>query len=416
MAAATDRVRFCLLRDQQNLTEDEYRGALALRDRIRDLIAGRAAFLQAAGRDSEIHLPGGVWDLGESLHDTFNLVLDGRYEVLNPLRLYTQIYTGYQLSTLSFAQGKPLPVTMPPDLDDRLTELAQTPARWNVKHLDAYQKTIRQLPGDLHVSPPARFGEVGWLIDGNIVNHDTDAYLERVVLLAEHGLLAEVRRRAHTDGCVRILEIGSGYGGLAYHLHKLLPQARYFLLDLPESLLISSIYLTTLCPEKDNVLATPEHLEALDKTTPGFTFLPNYLFDDCRTRGLSFDLIINTLSMSEMSEKQVRYYCAGIAELLGSRGVFFEQNQDTRPLGHLHAQQVIERCLPWRLRLRSRVRRLRQGSANLWAAAPVPPHAWQPTSAGGGRVSTDWAKWTGRLRRFGGRLLRPLGLLPSYGK
>ena len=42
--------------------------------------------------------------------------------------------------------------------------------------------------------------------------------------------------------------------------------------------------------------------------SPGVTLLPNYRFSDLITAGLNFDLVINTLSMSEMSHHQVRTY------------------------------------------------------------------------------------------------------------
>src|SRR5207249_4897330 len=149
-------------------------------------------------------------------------------------------------------------------------------------------------------------------------------YLERLVLLAESGKLGEVRCARQP----RVIEIGGGFGGLGYHFHKLVPQARCFIVDIPESLLFSSIYLTRFFSSENNVLLTPDNLEELGRSDPGFTFVPNYLFDALVGSGVTFDLAINTLSMSEMTEKQVRYYCSGLRRLLGERGAFFEQNQD----------------------------------------------------------------------------------------
>jgi hypothetical protein len=55
-----------------------------------------------------------------------------------------------------------------------------------------------------------------------------------------------------------------------------------------------------------------------------------------------FDLVINTLSMSEMSEYQVRKYiellCTG---WLREDGVLFEQNHDVRYMGLLFAQDIL---------------------------------------------------------------------------
>ena len=191
---------------------------------------------------------------------------------------------------------------MPTDLDEQLAVKAAEPA----PDVNTYLDRTSFLPEVLHISPPNVFGEIGWLVDGKIVNHDTNVYLERIGLLAESGKLWELRNRTPASAAAqnrpwrrpRILEIGGGYGGLAYHLRKLIPDARYYLLDIPESLLFSSIYLSTLWQQDDNVLLTPDNLAELHKDSPGFTFVPNYLFERLSAAGLEFDLVINTLSMS----------------------------------------------------------------------------------------------------------------------
>jgi hypothetical protein len=256
-------------------------------------------------------------------------------------------------------------------------------------------------------------------VNGKVVNYDTDAYLERVLLLAESGKLWELRGRGVADR-PRILEIGSGYGGLAYHLKKLIPQARYFLVDIPESLLLSSLYLHTLFAGADNAVVTPDNLGDLGKQSAGFTFLPNYLFDHCLAAGQPFDLVINTLSMSEMSAKQVRYYGSGIARLLGCRGVFFEQNRDTRFRGLLDARLIIRECLPYHVPLTCPFRGLTQGRAHLWAAAPMPPYLWRPSeevrdvtpvdTPGKDMAAVRPSRMMGRLRPLGRKVLRSLHL------
>jgi hypothetical protein len=380
--ARSHEADFCLPRDQQQLTPAAYQKALQLRDQIRFLLEEREGYIRRKGLDPQIHLPMGNWKLGGGLYAACRTVMKGDYQVLNHLRLFSQIFTGYKLLTLSGGPGLPIPNHVPVKVNERLAELAATPDGC----VSAYQKTVENLPDFLHITPPHALGEVGWLVDGKIVNHDTLVYLERILLLAECGLLGELRQRdapvlTGDPGRPRILEIGSGYGGLAYQIKKIVPNARYFCVDIPESLLFSSIYLSTLFENEDNVLISPENLRDLDKQSSGLTFVPNYLFDLCCKSGLKFDLVINTLSMSEMVEKQVRYYCAGIARLLGRRGVFFEQNQDNRPCGFLFAKLVIADCLPYCCPLASPARALTQGHPHLWAVNPVLPYTWQATKA-----------------------------------
>src|SRR5262249_19275839 len=156
-------------------------------------------------RSPEIHLPHGNWELGHGLYGSHAAVMEGDYSIINNLRLFSQIYTGFQLLSFTTGHGMPLPQMVPADLDDRLAKLAASPSG----EVSIYLQTTAQLPEALHVTPPNVFGEVGWVVNGKIINHDTNAYLERIALLAASGKLWELRRKTLRP---RILEIGSGFG------------------------------------------------------------------------------------------------------------------------------------------------------------------------------------------------------------
>lgn len=382
--SSRDEVAFCYLRDQQPLSPVGYQRARTLCDTIRNLSAGRVDYLRREALSPELHLPHANWELGSPLYDAYTTVVKGEYAVLNHLRLFSQSFTGYQLMTLARCAGLPIPRAVPPDLDEQLAVKAAQPS----PDVNTYFERTACLPELLHLSPPNVFGEIGWLVNGAIVNHDTNVYLERVGLLAESGALWELRHRTPAVAAARqrpwrrprILEIGAGYGGLAHYLRQLIPEARYFLLDIPESLLFSSLYLSTIWEQDDNVLITPENLPDLRKDSPGFTFLPNYLFDRLSAAGLEFDLVINTLSLSEMSASQVHYYCRGIAALLGDSGVFFEQNQDNRRVGLLDAKRLIAEHFPCCIQLRPSALYLTQGQPHLWATHWTQPYCtWRPS-------------------------------------
>jgi len=365
--------RYCYLADQRPISGRAYREARRLCGQVAGLVATRDAHLRRTRRDPAIHLPHGNWELGGGLYAAYAAVVAGGYPVINRLRLFSQMFTGHHLMTLAPCGGTFVPRAVPDGLDARLAALAHTSAH----EIDYYLRASEHLPPELHVSPPDVFGEVGWIVGGAIVNHDTNAYLERVALLAGCGELAFLNHLTRTPV---ILEVGPGYGGLAYHLAKIVPSTRHILVDIPESLLFSAIYLTTLMGERDNVLITPDNLHDLRKDTPGFTFVPNHLFDDCLAARLEVDLAINTLSMSEMTEPQVGYYAEGIATLLGRAGVFFEQNLDGRPDGLLDAKRLLARRFPLCLPLGGDVW-TRQGAAHLWANAPARPHAWRASES-----------------------------------
>jgi len=97
--------------------------------------------------------------------------------------------------------------------------------------------------------PPTICGEIGTNINGIVVNHDTAVYQERLTLLGWLGVFRFLERRIASEGTVRILEIGGGYGALARQIKRIMPNVSYTICDLPASLYVSSAYLSVACPD-----------------------------------------------------------------------------------------------------------------------------------------------------------------------
>jgi len=353
---------------QQNrpLSDSEFERARVICGNLGKLISGRARHVEENGLDADFCLPGANWKGdGERtwLYRGTTALLREDYDVINNLRLFSQIFSGYSLLEMRpIPRGMVPPDRVPPDLTARLLSKSRRIDEW----VERYRELSRHVPGALRVSPPNRFGESGWIFDGRIVNHDTCACLERVALLHAAGLLQRLSAGAGGKK-PRILEIGGGYGGLAYHLKTLVPKARYITIDLPESLLFSALYLTTLFPDECNVLVTSPEMIENDLERPGFTFIPNYLYREPRNGGLRVDLAINTLSLSEMTATQVRSYCALIRNSLTPGGTFFEQNQDNRHLGLLNAERLVAESFASRRQI-SLPCGVVHGSANVWSS------------------------------------------------
>jgi putative sugar O-methyltransferase len=144
----------------------------------------------------------------------------------------------------------------------------------------------------------------------------------------------------------RILEIGAGYGALAWYLLKVLHNVEYVIVDIPESLAYSAIYLSALVPGR-------------------VKFIPNYRFLEMAFAE-RFDLVINTNSLSELSEAQVRAYSEAISRMLSPGGFFFEQNQDQTGHGWLNAQMILRNYFPACRRL-GKPPELPHGFANVWS-------------------------------------------------
>ncbi len=363
---------FTFLRDQELITNAELRRASSIIDWIHSVVECRPEYLERHELNADIHHPQAIWKwtAGNPLYDGFRILCSKDRHVLNYLRMWTQHFTGYRLLSMEHAGGKRFPD--PTDISAAADAHYQILAGHPDDFVTRYRRICGKLPAKMHVSPPPRFGEVGWNVGGKIVNHDTCAYQERIALLYDCGAIGRLQAIAKAGGTPRILEIGAGFGGLAYHLQKLVPQAHVALVDIPESLVFSAVYLSLAEPRKKHVYlaeATPDR--DLDSELPGYTFVPNFMFDRLVEVDRSFDIAINTLSMSEMEPAQVAYYSSRIQQLIGEQGGFFEQNQDNSVIGKLDARRVIAGHFPHQLALNSpNIPDPIHGNAHVWSNRP----------------------------------------------
>ncbi len=63
--------------------------------------------------------------------------------------------------------------------------------------------------------------------------------------------------------------------------------------------------------------------------TPDFSFVPNTIDHEMADTNRPADMVINTLSQSELSDAQIHDYCQTISRIIGGTGIFFEQNHPT---------------------------------------------------------------------------------------
>jgi len=248
-------------------------------------------------------------------------------EAIGQFRAFCQPFTGFRLYEMTIA-GEP-----PDDLSGYTDARIALNLERNLPYVDQWLS----LPRHHMFVPPRRFGEIGHDIDGVIVNYDTWAYQERIDFLHDSGALDRLSPTA------RVLEIGGGYGALGYWFKQAYPGCAYTIIDLPECLLFSGLY--------------------LGLSDVAFRAVPNYAADALQE---PFDLVINTLSMSEMSAAQVRHYTRLMRKYwLSEGGVFFEQNHDNRTIGLLNAQDLIAGGLPYRRAIETPCRY--RGQAHLWS-------------------------------------------------
>jgi putative sugar O-methyltransferase len=102
-----------------------------------------------------------------------------------------------------------------------------------------------------------------------------------------------------------VCEIGGGYGNPAFLwlTNPIKPVSRYCIVDMPESLFFSEVYLRTALPEISVHYATETSPAS---AAPGVTLVPVGLLS--QTKNVSFDLVTNTGSMAEMTDEWLDYY------------------------------------------------------------------------------------------------------------
>jgi putative sugar O-methyltransferase len=111
---------------------------------------------------------------------------------------------------------------------------------------------------------------------------------------------------AHVDKYDSVLEIGAGHGGLPRLLKLLNPQAKFVLVDLPETLCLCYIFLRRHFPNCTfEAITRREQLSGKERSAD-FTFVPAQLA--AGLAGSSFDVAINTASLSEMTQSAADWY------------------------------------------------------------------------------------------------------------
>ena len=116
----------------------------------------------------------------------------------------------------------------------------------------------------------------------------------------------------------RILELGAGTGNLARLFRSYYPGIRYVIVDLPDTLVFSHMYLRLNFPELTwRWLSSAEKLSEADADASDVIFCP-VGFEDALTE-LPFDLFVNTASMGEMRANAVHYWFDYIQQKISPR-------------------------------------------------------------------------------------------------
>jgi glycosyltransferase involved in cell wall biosynthesis len=188
---------------------------------------------------------------------------------------------------------------------------------------------------DLLVPEHEALGGFGFELPEGLFNLDTIKYLEVLVGMRLAGVLETL---APATGRATVLEIGGGWGGLAYQIRTLVPSVRYVIVDFPELFLFSATYLRTVCPDAKVVLLEPDSPEDAVEDAD-IVCVPNTLAG--RAAAYAPDLLLNVASFQEMTDAQVSAYAA-LAHGAGCPRLYSLNRERS---GHNHELTGVSGCL-----------------------------------------------------------------------
>ena len=127
-----------------------------------------------------------------------------------------------------------------------------------------------------------------------------------------------------------VVDIGSGYGGLDRLLSYYIPNSCFILVDLPETLLLTSYFIEANFPNKKIALLS-DIIDDLDEfellvLEYDFIIVPPYVVEKIPNE--SVDLVVNSASLGFMDQEYVNYYLGYIARMLKPLGYFYSLNKE----------------------------------------------------------------------------------------
>lgn len=154
-----------------------------------------------------------------------------------------------------------------------------------------------------------------------------------------------------------VVEIGGGFGGLAYMLKRHAPHIRYIGFDLPENALLQHYYLQRALPEQRHIICPRTDADLMgDLFDEEWDTLiaPNYLIPEIPDQAV--DISVNFRSLSEMNSDTISEYLNHISRF--TREFFFHENLVTERTDGLHGipANLYPELKDFRLLMRSRSR------------------------------------------------------------
>lgn len=167
------------------------------------------------------------------------------------------------------------------------------------------------------LSAPLVGNPIGYTMNGVFIRAGGDYQHYYAHAIAE--LLGSSEKKA-------VVELGGGFGGLAYYLVRDNPRVTYVDFDLPEATALASYYLMRSLPNVSVRLYGEAELSAETLTTPGFVMMPSFeiLNMPSKSAGVSF----NSYSLAEMSPATIHLYLDQLTRITSGYFLHVNHNRD----------------------------------------------------------------------------------------
>jgi hypothetical protein len=220
-----------------------------------------------------------------------------------------------------------------------MTPLGQ-PARFELRvDCDAFERVSDRPFSDLATN--ARFPGWGIRVDQGIVRNADPQHGVQASHILNLARALSVDPRELT-----VLDLGSGYGGLAEKLRAWSEPAPFqILLDIPLNLTTAYIYLAhTFSEEAVQLIDDPADLARVDRGRVRFLLVPS-CFTDELARAFDWHILHNAKSFSEMDPDTVAFYTSRLVK--PSTLAFIETNSNRRgSLNYGEHRETLARQIP----------------------------------------------------------------------
>ncbi|NLX26364.1 MAG: putative sugar O-methyltransferase [Lentisphaerae bacterium] len=152
---------------------------------------------------------------------------------------------------------------------------------------------------------------------GSFYNHHYSQHIGRLL-------------RRNSTARKTVLEIGAGYGGMAYYLCRDVDNLTYVALDLPENMALTAYYLMTAFPDKKVFLHGEQEID--ESTLKKFDIVLISNTDIEKLPSNFFNVTFNSYSLAEMSQETINLYIQQIMRVCNQYFLHVNHNKNSETI------------------------------------------------------------------------------------